>query len=154
MIKSSPLPGTLVERFISESAETTHEFGRSFAANLRPGDLLAFYGNLGSGKTTCIRGICRGLRVKEPITSPTFTLVNEYRGRLPIYHFDFYRIAYKEELSDLGLEDYFYNQGVCLVEWPEVSRPYLPARRFEIHFYWRFEPDWQNRREISLYRLD
>lgn len=144
---------TLIEKFTSESAESTKNFGGRLANRLQAGDLIALHGDLGSGKTTCIRGVCRGLGVDEPITSPTFTLVNEYRGRLPIYHFDFYRIGAAEELAELGLEDYFFGNGICLIEWPEVAAHLLPPSHYEMHFLWRFSPEWENRREIELYRL-
>jgi|GEM_PF-569341 len=125
----------LVERFISRSASETHDFGFRFARTLQTGEVILFQGHLGSGKTTCIRGLCAGLGINEIITSPTFTLINEYRGRLPVYHFDFYRIRGFSELHDLGVEEYFQGDGVCLIEWPEVATPLLPASHRCIRFY-------------------
>jgi len=105
---------------------------------------------LGSGKTTCVKGICAGLGVEEEVTSPTFTLINEYQGRLPVFHFDFYRIGSAQELRDLGLDEYFYGEGVCLIEWPEIVSAMLPKHHFEIHFFGQFQPEWEHRREITV----
>ena len=142
--------GRVLFDFISESEGETLEFGKQFASHLQPGSVVAFFGNLGSGKTTCIKGICAALGVQEPVTSPTFTLINEYKGKLPIYHFDFYRINSETELVDLGIEEYFYGQGVCLIEWPEIVINMLPANRFEVHLEWRFEPNWETKRKIKV----
>ena len=95
--------------------------------------MLIFKGDLGAGKTTCIKGVCAGLGVTQPVTSPTFTLINEYQGRLPVYHFDFYRIRSEIETLDLGLQEYFEGDGVCLIEWPEVIVDKLPTKRYEFH---------------------
>ncbi len=137
-------------KFISTSQEETIEFGRKFASELCPGDIVIFQGNLGSGKTTLIRGICAGLAVEEVVTSPTFTLINEYHGTFPVYHFDFYRITSEIELHDLGVEEYFYGEGICLIEWPKVVHELLPKNRIEIHLKARFEAGWENKREIKL----
>jgi tRNA threonylcarbamoyladenosine biosynthesis protein TsaE len=125
----------LVERFISRSSTETSDFGFRLAKSLQAGEVILFQGHLGSGKTTCIRGLCAGLAINELITSPTFTLINEYRGRLPVYHFDFYRICQFSELHDLGVEEYFQGEGVCLVEWPEVVFPLLPPSHRCLRFY-------------------
>ena len=137
----------------SLSSDETLKLGFDFAHSLKPGDVLAFYGNLGSGKTTFIRGICRGLGVEEYVTSPTFTLVNEYKGTMPVFHFDFYRIDDADEIQEIGLEEYLYGTGVCLIEWPEIVRDQLPLQRYELYLTWRFEPDWENKREIRVIRL-
>lgn len=110
------------------SAEETLALGRRFAATLAPGDIVALYGNLGAGKTHLVKGICEGFGMPgEAVTSPTFTLVNEYAGAdFPIYHFDAYRIERVEEFFELGYEDYFFGEGVCLIEWPEHIAPLLP----------------------------
>jgi len=105
---------------------------------------------LGSGKTTCVKGICAGLGVEEEVTSPTFTLINEYQGRLPVFHFDFYRISSVNELRDLGLDEYFYGDGICLIEWPEIVTDMLPKHHFEVHLFWKFQPEWEHRREITV----
>jgi tRNA threonylcarbamoyladenosine biosynthesis protein TsaE len=123
----------LLESWITRNADETLARGVIIAESLTPGEMLVFTGNLGSGKTTLIQGICRGLGVEETVTSPTFTLINEYRGRLPVYHFDFYRLHSAVELTDLGLEEYLYGDGICLVEWPELIAEWLPVRHIRLH---------------------
>ena len=104
----------------SASREETKALGREIACSLSPGTVIALFGDLGAGKTTLIQGIAAGLGVKEPITSPTFTIVNEYHsGRLPLFHFDLYRLSDEEELYEIGWEDYLNRNGVCAVEWSE-----------------------------------
>ena len=139
-----------LENLVTLSAQQTYEFGRSFANDLVEGDIILFIGQVGAGKTTCIKGVCDGLNVKNNVHSPTFTLINEYKGRLPVYHFDFYRINTQRELVDVGLDEYLYGTGVCLFEWPEVILDLLPKKRYEIHLNFRIEKEWQNRREISV----
>jgi tRNA threonylcarbamoyladenosine biosynthesis protein TsaE len=125
----------------TSEAEETHNFGFEFSKQLSPGSIICFYGDLGAGKTTCIKGICAGLGVSQPVTSPTFTLINEYNGRLPIYHFDFYRIGSSNETFELGLDEYFFGEGVCLIEWPDVINELLPPNRFEFHLKWDFSDE-------------
>ncbi len=104
----------------SQSVEETERIGADLAGRLRPGTVLAFTGDLGAGKTAFVRGLARGLGVTEQITSPTFTIVNEYEGgRLPFFHFDMYRLGSSDELFDIGWEDYLSRGGVCAVEWSE-----------------------------------
>ena len=104
----------------THSPEETEAVGRKLAAQLRPGDVLAYYGDLGAGKTAFTRGLAAGLGVTEPVTSPTYTIVNEYlSGRLPLFHFDMYRLGSSDELFDIGWEDYLQRGGVCAVEWSE-----------------------------------
>jgi len=130
--------GIVEEReLVSSSPEETQALGEELAGQLEPGDVLAFFGDLGSGKTCMIQGICRGLGVADYVTSPTFILINEYAGRLqgqpiPVYHFDLYRLREAEELEDLGAEEYFYGQGICLIEWAEHAGRMLPGRRREV----------------------
>ncbi|MGI5933518.1 MAG: tRNA (adenosine(37)-N6)-threonylcarbamoyltransferase complex ATPase subunit type 1 TsaE [Lawsonibacter sp.] len=106
--------------YCSNSVEETEALGAQLAARLRPGDVVAYTGDLGAGKTAFTRGIARGLGIPERVTSPTFTIVNEYEGgRLPLFHFDMYRLGDPEELFDIGWEDYLARGGVCAVEWSE-----------------------------------
>lgn len=106
--------------YVSHSAEETEAFGEALAARLRPGDVVAYRGGLGMGKTAFTRGLAQGLGISERVTSPTFTIVNEYGGgRLPLFHFDMYRLSSSEELFDIGWEDYLDRGGVCVVEWSE-----------------------------------
>lgn len=142
---------TIFDKIVASPDETL-KLGRDFASQLVPGTVITFNGNLGAGKTTCIQGICAGLDVKEHVTSPTFTLINEYNGRLPVYHFDFYRIQSEYEVIDLGLVEYFEGDGVCLIEWPEVIQSLLPIHRFE--FYLKWDPTTpMETRHITLYSL-
>ena len=105
---------------ITNSPAETEDAGASLAARLEPGSVIAFTGDLGAGKTAFTRGLARGLGVTERVTSPTFTIVNEYEGgRLPLFHFDMYRLGSSDELFDIGWEDYLRRGGVCAVEWSE-----------------------------------
>ena len=113
--------------YISNSAQETEALGERLAARLRPGDVIAYTGDLGAGKTAFTRGLARGLGVADRVTSPTFTIVNEYEGgRLPLFHFDLYRMDSPEELFDIGWEDYLARGGVCAVEWSEQVADALP----------------------------
>ena len=105
--------------FITHCAAETELLGARLAQQLRPGDVIAYLGDLGAGKTAFTRGLARGLGIQEPVTSPTYTIVNEYQGRLPLFHFDRYRLHDADELFDLGWEDYLDRGGVCAVEWSE-----------------------------------
>lgn len=106
--------------FITHSPEETEKIGEALAKSLQPGTILAYLGDLGAGKTAFTRGLARGLGCKETVTSPTYTIVNEYLGgRLPLFHFDMYRLASSDDLWDIGWEDYLDREGVCAVEWSE-----------------------------------
>jgi len=106
--------------------------GLEFSRNLVPGTVLAFEAPLGAGKTTFIKGLGRGLEIPETITSPTYTIISEYYGRLPLYHMDFYRIRDPEELSLLGVEEFFYGRGICAVEWCGIAAALLPPGTIRI----------------------
>ncbi len=106
--------------FITNSPAQTEAVGAALAAHLTPGTVIAYRGDLGAGKTAFTRGLARGLGVKERVTSPTYTIVNEYLGgRLPLFHFDMYRLGSEDELFDIGWEDYLERGGICAVEWSE-----------------------------------
>ena len=111
-----------------ESPAKLHEAARLFVENKGNGNVFAFYGKMGAGKTTFIKAICEVLGVEDVITSPTFALVNEYTSGDgdPIYHFDFYRIKKLDEVYDMGYEDYFYSDSLCFLEWPELIDEILP----------------------------
>ncbi len=103
----------------TNSVNETESVGEAFARSLEAGAVVAMYGDLGAGKTAFVRGMARGLGSEARVTSPTFTIVNEYPGRLPLFHFDMYRLASSDELFDIGWEDYLSRDGVCVVEWSE-----------------------------------
>ena len=113
--------------YLSHSTEETEAAGAALAARLRPGDVVAYRGGLGAGKTAFTRGLARGLGCAGRVSSPTFTLVNEHEGRLPLFHFDLYRLGGEDELFDIGWEDYLDRGGVCAVEWSERAAGALPA---------------------------
>lgn len=123
--------------FLSQSSKQTMNLGRLLARQLLAGDILAFFGELGAGKTCFIKGICQGLGVPENvyITSPTFVIINRYIGRLPIYHFDFYRLSCLEEIIDLGYEEFFFGKGICLIEWADRAENLLPDDYFKISMH-------------------
>lgn len=104
----------------------TKEIGRLLGQKAKAGEIYCLKGDLGVGKTIFTKGFAQAMGIKEHITSPTFTIVNEYKGNLPLYHFDVYRIGSLEEMEDTGYEDYFFGQGVCLVEWAEQIKELLP----------------------------
>ena len=108
--------------------EHIREAARQFIDAMGDQQVYAFYGHMGAGKTTFIKAICEELGVDDVVTSPTFAIVNEYTaaGGTPIYHFDFYRIKKLEEVYDMGYEDYFYGDGLCFIEWPEMMEELLP----------------------------
>ena len=107
--------------------EHIREAAREFIANMGDTRVFAFYGKMGAGKTTFVKAVCEELGVEDVITSPTFAIINEYSGRDGvIYHFDFYRIKKLEEVYDMGYEDYFYSDGLCFIEWPEMMDELLP----------------------------
>lgn len=128
------LRGILCMEFHTKSSEQTIELGKKIGAALKPGDILAFYGELGSGKTTMIKGIALGLGVKEQdiVKSPSFIMVNEYKGRCPIFHIDLYRVKNIEEIMSIGFDDYLYSNGVCLIEWAEKADNELPEKIIKV----------------------
>jgi len=116
----------------SATPEDTAALGEALARTLGPGDVVALYGELGSGKTCFVQGLVRGLGVTTVATSPTFVLVNEYRGRLPIHHVDVYRTGSLTELVDFGLLDMMGGDGVTLLEWADRAEPLLPPRALKV----------------------
>lgn len=124
--------------FESISSQMTFEFAKKIGENLKSGDVLCLDGDLGVGKTVFTKGVAAGLGIKDDVSSPTFTLIQEYYGgRLPLYHFDVYRIDGPWDMDDLGYEEYFYGEGVCLVEWGSMIKELFP----ENTIYVRIEKD-------------
>ncbi len=136
--------------FVTNRESETITLGNNIGKLLQSGDVVALVGDLGSGKTCLVRGICNGLNCVDDISSPTFTIINEYQGKYPVFHFDFYRIESDQEIFDLGYEEYFYDSGVCLVEWADRALAFLPRERIEVYLTGIFEPGKENSREIKL----
>ena len=113
--------------YLSHSPEETEHIGEMLGRRLRPGTVVAYRGGLGMGKTALTRGLARGLGCAGRVTSPTFTIVNEYDGATPLFHFDMYRLGSSDELFDIGWEDYLTRGGVCAVEWSERVDDAMPA---------------------------
>lgn len=120
--------------FISESVDETVRFGMELAKRLKKGDVVALVGELGSGKTVLTKGIAKGLGVKDVryVNSPTFVIIKEYKGKLPLYHFDLYRIDRSNALDAENFEEYFYGDGVTVVEWADKIRRLLPKKYLEV----------------------
>lgn len=116
-----------IQKKTIKNEEDTRAFGLELAQKLKPGDVIALIGDLGTGKTTLTKSIAEGLGISDMITSPTFTIVQEYAsGRLPLYHFDVYRLCDPEEMYELGYEEYFFGQGVCVIEWADLIMEIIP----------------------------
>jgi len=115
------------------SPEETREFGIQLALKANPGDVITLTGDLGVGKTVFTQGVAEGLGITEPVNSPTFTIVQVYEeGRMPFYHFDVYRIGDIEEMDEIGYEDYFYGDGLSMIEWANLIEEILPDKRTEV----------------------
>ena len=115
--------------FTSKSFEETLEIGKTIGKSFHPGDIVCLEGDLGAGKTSLAKGIALAFDIKENVTSPTYTLISEYTGTLPLFHMDLYRIDSMEEFEMLGAEDFLFGNGVCLIEWSERIHEYLPSER-------------------------
>ncbi len=143
--------------FISKNVKQTGKIAKKFSKELNPLDVITMRGDLGAGKTTFTKALGKALKIKEPITSPTFTIMNEYMsGKMPLYHFDMYRIENDDEIYELGLSDYFiYNpessikQGVCVIEWAENIENIIPKKHIEISI----EKIDDTTRKINIERL-
>ncbi|MCL0071783.1 tRNA (adenosine(37)-N6)-threonylcarbamoyltransferase complex ATPase subunit type 1 TsaE [Peptococcaceae bacterium] len=116
----------------SLSAKRTQSIGKLLGEKLKPKDIICLYGDLGAGKTCLSKGIAAGLGVSENITSPTFTIIKEYKGRYPVYHIDVYRLSSSADMLDLGYEEYFDGDGVVIIEWADIIEDILPEERLDI----------------------
>ena len=134
--------------FYSESEADTVACGKALAKELKPGDVVAMYGDLGAGKTQFVRGLAQGLGLKARVSSPTFTIVNEYLGETPLFHFDMYRLSDAEELFEIGWEDYLSRNGVCAVEWSENAEGAFPLDCVKV----RITKTGDNTRRIDVER--
>lgn len=133
-----------MEIYLSHNELETEEIGKALALRLQAGDIVAYRGDLGVGKTAFTRGLAKGLGYEGRVTSPTFTIVNEYEGAIPLFHFDMYRLGGEEELFDIGWEDYLARGGICAVEWSEQVPGVLPEDAVQVviqrhpdHWDWR-----------------
>jgi len=117
----------------TKSSEETSQFASRLAGYLQPGDVIALEGDLGAGKTTFTQGLAKGLEIKKTVNSPTFTIIKEYKGKLPLYHMDVYRV--EDGLEDLGFDEYFEGDGVTVVEWAHLIEEQLPLERLTIFLY-------------------
>lgn len=147
-----------IEVYSSTSEEETFHLGIEFSRRIVPGDVVAFYGDLGAGKTEFIKGICDGLAVREIVSSPTFNIVNEYRGEdrngrtLTLFHIDLYRIENASELVEIGMEETLANaQAVKLIEWAEIAEAILPRERYDVKLT---ALDDENSRRIEVIHRD
>lgn len=120
------MKGNRMKTLRTNSAEETMKIGMKLGSLLKAGDIVCLSGGLGTGKTAFTQGLARGLSIEDHITSPTFTIVNEYSGRLPLYHFDVYRISDPEEMFEIGFEEYLYGDGAVVIEWAELVKELLP----------------------------
>lgn len=135
-------------KIITNSAEQTINFGRRLGRHLKSGDVLGLVGELGSGKTTLVKGIASGLGVREEgaVASPSFVLIKEYRGKVPLFHFDLYRLDKIKDIEYLGVEEYLFDDGVCVIEWAEKMKTLLDEY-LEVDLAVKGE----NKREIKFY---
>ncbi len=120
-------------KYITNSYEETERVAEELAKSLKGGEVIAMYGDLGAGKTAFVRGLARALGIEGHITSPTFTIMNAYNGRLPLYHFDVYRIADPDEMYEIGCDEYIGSDGVCVIEWAELIEDILPDEYIKIN---------------------
>ena len=138
----------------TRSPEETHRFGVKLGREAKAGEVYTLIGDLGVGKTLFTQGFAEGLEIKEPISSPTFTIIQEYEeGRLPFYHFDVYRIGDVEEMEEVGFDDYISGRGVSLIEWSNLIEEILPERRTEICIEKDLEQGFEYRR-ITVERIE
>jgi tRNA threonylcarbamoyladenosine biosynthesis protein TsaE len=134
-------------KIITNSAEETTYIGEQLGRLLIKGSIVCLSGDLGAGKTAFTQGIAKGMGVEDYVTSPTYTIINEYQGRLPLYHFDVYRLNDVEEMYELGYEEYFFGDGAVVVEWADIVRDIIPAERLWITI---LRAKDENSREIIL----
>lgn len=134
--------------YTTKSREETIKLGEKFANGFKPGDIIALIGELGSGKTTLVKGIAKGLGVKSYryVNSPSFVIIKEYKGKISLYHFDIFRLNAAKDLDGLGYEGYFYGDGICVIEWADKIKKLLPKKYIEV----KIKIIGENRREIIV----
>lgn len=131
----------MVREFHTKDAKETGKIAGEFAGELKPGDIVCLYGDLGCGKTTFSQAAIKALGVNEGVTSPTFTIVHEYEGYFPVYHFDVYRVHSEEDMFEIGYEEYFFGRGVCFIEWAELIEELLPENVYRVRLQYTDEED-------------
>jgi tRNA threonylcarbamoyladenosine biosynthesis protein TsaE len=132
---------------MTDSDEETLLAGEEFSKTLKEGDVVALNGDLGAGKTVFVKGIAKGLHIEDIVTSPTFTILREYKGALPLYHFDVYRISDPDEMFEIGFSEYLDGGGVSVIEWAEKVKEWLPCRRIDV----LIKKIGNNKREIIIH---
>jgi len=123
----------MIFSILSETPNRTKKIGKKVAKLVTPGDIILFFGELGAGKTCFTQGIAEELKVKDYVNSPSYAIINEYQGKIPLYHFDLYRVNNYDEIIDLGYEEYFYDEGLTVVEWAEKIEKHLPKEYLKIN---------------------
>lgn len=136
--------------YISNSSDETKKIAYEFSKRLNSGDVVCMYGEMGVGKTAFVQGLAEGLGITEPITSPTFTIVNEYCGRLMLYHFDVYRIGEAEEMYEIGYDEYIDGDGISVIEWPQLIDELLPQKRYNVTLVKDYEVGNDDYRKITI----
>lgn len=121
-----------MKKYITDSPSETRAVAAEFAKTLSPGSVVCMYGDLGAGKTAFAQGMAEGLGIDEPVTSPTFTIINEYEGTLPLYHFDVYRVGDSSGMAETGFDEYIDGDGICVIEWAELIEDILPDDRINV----------------------
>ena len=121
-----------MKTYISNSPAETKKIAAELTTALDSGSVVCMYGDLGAGKTAFVQGMAEALGIDEPVTSPTFTIVNEYEGIMPLYHFDVYRIGDSSEMFEIGFDEYIYGNGICVIEWAELIEDILPEDRINV----------------------
>lgn len=142
-----------METFRTKSETETIELGKKFAENnLKEGGVVALYGDLGTGKTRFVQGICKAFNIHYNVSSPSFTIINEYKSeKITIYHFDFYRINHIFELTEIGFDEYIFSKAISIIEWADRVTEILPDKRYDIHF---FHTEQENERIIEIKKND
>jgi len=124
--------GTFEYKFLSGGSGETYDIGRMIGKQLKRGDIVCLMGELGTGKTMLTKGLAAGSGVKDYVTSPSFKLINEYKGRIKFYHFDLYRLSGISDVAELGYREYFYGNGITVIEWAGKMRKWLPEQRIDV----------------------
>lgn len=143
----------IMKNYTSNSAADTKKIAAELVNTLNPGSIICMYGDLGAGKTAFVQGMAAALGIDEPVTSPTFTIVNEYYGKMPLYHFDVYRIGSSDEMFEIGFDEYIDGDGISVIEWAELIEDILPEDRINVTILKNMEKG-EDYREIKVEGID